>query len=242
MTRTIDSYEQDAKKARYWETGTEYAYRSLEDQWHAESFPGLELPAEVYGNRSLLMNAFSDNKFNWSAYMELPRFKNAVLSGLKPTMQKVCLAWIEALKEGNSNLVFVGANNTGKTHASMAACRFMMLHGILRRSDDLYMPNALMLECVDAHNILDGWAKDQDAARNVTKYKEVPLLLIDDLGAVAMSSSSALSNIAAIVTYRYNNNLPMVATSNLKSDELNGLYGSTMVRRVFSDGSKIHGV
>lgn len=242
MTTKIESYEKTANDARYWETGVEYAYRDLEAQWRAESYQGLELPDEVYGNRTLLMNAFSDNRFNWGAYMELPRFKQAILSGLKPSMLKVCLAWIEALKVGNSNLVFVGANNTGKTHSSMAACRFMMLHGILRRSDDLYMPNALMLECVDAHNILDGWAKDQDAARNVTKYKEVPLLLLDDLGAVAMSSSSALSNIAAIVTYRYNNNLPMVATSNLKSDELNGLYGSTIVRRVFSDGSKIHGV
>ena len=237
-----NSYEQDMVAADYWNSGGQYVYESLEKQWRDESYPGLEHPDDLYANKTLLLSFQSANKFEWSTYMESPRFKAAKLDTLKQSFLAACLAWIDEMKRNPVNLVFVGGNNTGKTHAAYAACRFMTLHGVLRRSDDLYMPRSLMLECVDAHNTLDGWAKDQDAARNVMKYKEVPLLLIDDLGAVATSSASALSNIASIVTHRYNNQMPMVATSNLNSEELSAIYGTTMVRRVFSEGSKLHEV
>lgn len=237
-----NSYEQEMVAGDYWNKGADHVYASLEQQWRAESYPGFELPDDLYANKTLLLSFQSANKFEWSAYMESPRFKAATLLTLEPSFLAASVAWIEQMKKSPVNLVFVGGNNTGKTHAAYAACRFMSLHGVLRRDDDLYMPRSLMLECVDAHNTLDGWAKDQDAARNVTKYKEVPLLLIDDLGAVATSSASALSNIASIVTHRYNNEMPMVATSNLNSEELSGIYGTTMVRRVFSEGSKLHEV
>lgn len=236
----IDNYEQRVKDDGYWANTASFAYKDLKTKWMGEATLGFAHPDDVYDSEGLLLNFVSQNRFDWNFYMETPRFKDAYAGKLRDGFEAPVVAWIEEMQKGAANLVFVGSNATGKTHSAVAACRFMSLHGILRGSDNLYMPTCRTLDCADAHNVLDGWSKDQNAASNVDKYKNVPLLLMDDVGAVATSSQSAVSNITSIIGHRYNNNLPIVATSNEDVDALVKLYGSAVIRRIFTPPAKIH--
>jgi len=219
-------------------SSSEYFYSSLQEQWRAEGH-NIEHPDWVYCNHELLLHFQSQNRYDWDKYMTFERFKEATLGTLRPGFLEPVLEWVDACKTQPTNLAFVGDNGKGKTHTCIAAARFMSLHGVLRKEDDLYMPTSRMLECVDAHNVLDAWSKTQNASSAVEKYKNIPLLLVDDLGAVSTSAQAAISNIVSIISHRYNLNLPTIVTANQKPDELSAMYGSTTIRRIFTDSTVI---
>lgn len=235
----IDDYEKRNNAQGYWENSSDFFYSSLEQQWRDESCEGFEFPDEIYQNQGLLLNFVSQNRFDWFHYMDMSRFTHAKVDHLKDNFVKPVRYWISETQKSVTNLAFVGPNGGGKTHSAVAACRFMTIHGVLRRKDDLYMPTSRMLQCVDAHNILDGWSKDQDAASMVDVFKNVPLLLLDDLGAVSTTAQAALANVGSILSHRYNLNLPTVVTSNQSTGELSKMFGSTTVRRIFTDSTVV---
>lgn len=238
LNLNIDDYEKRTGATGYWNNSSDYFYKDLEEKWRGESYPGFEHGDSVYADKTLLLELFSQNCYDWNHYVKVPRFEDATLSTLKGDFLKATIGWITKSRSDTPNLVFVGDNGSGKTHAAYAAARFMMLHGV--NKETLYMPNTLVLECVDAHNTLDGWSRDQDAAATVDKYKNIPLLLLDDLGAVATSAQAAIANIVTIVAHRYNMNLPTISTSNMKPDELVDMYGSTSIRRIITTSSIVH--
>lgn len=234
---TIDDYEKRNNDQGYWEKSSDFFYASLEQQWRDEGASYSFFPDEIYQNQGLLLNFVSQNRFDWFHYMDMSRFTNAKIDSLRPQFVDPVKAWVDAMANEVTNLAFVGPNGGGKTHSAFAACRFMTLHGVLRRKDDLYMPTSRVLQCVDAHNILDGWSKTQDAASMVDVFKNVPLLLLDDLGAVSTTAQAALANVGSILSHRYNLNLPTVVTSNQGTGELSKMFGSTTIRRIFNDNT-----
>lgn len=238
----IDDYE--VRNKGYWGNPEEYMYQDLEDRWRSESYVGFNHSDETYSNRNLLLNTLSENIFDWNHYFAIPKFSSAKVESLKgkhSSFLNPVLDWFRVFKiNSSSNLIFVGSNGTGKTHAAFAACRFVSLHGVMRNDGSLFMPTCRFLDCVDAHNFLDGWNKKIDVEFNINQFKKAGVLLVDDLGAVATSAQSSIANIVSIVAYRYNSNLPTVITSNVKPDELVKLYGSTSVRRMIQENSLVH--
>jgi DNA replication protein DnaC len=213
---------------------TTWMYNDLEEKWRAESCaPFASFADSVYKDHSLLLE-FADRATNWRSVCP-QRFSDARLDGLTGQWARSAVKWLTGLSSGPVNMTMIGANGAGKTHAAIAACRYVSLHGVLRGDDVLYRPVVGLLECVDAHNELDGWSKSQNAAEMVAFYKNVPLLVLDDLGSIATTSQAAVANVVSIVNHRYNTNKPLVVTSNLDDVELTKLYGTTMVRRIIND-------
>lgn len=225
-----------------WKNPEVYFYDALEQKFRAEcTISRLTYPDSVYQDRNILLNSFSQNQFDWEHYVEVTRFSEATMESLKKPMREPCEEWINQQKARVSNLLLVGDNNTGKTHAAYAVARFMSLHGVIKK-DDIFMPQVRILNCPDAHNILDGWKKGAEGDKVIEKIlelKKIPLLVIDDIGAVSTSSQAAISNIVSIVSYRYDLVLPTIITSNQKAKQLVDMYGSTMVRRLVPDKSTV---
>lgn len=236
----IDDYEGRMKAERYWENQAEFFYTDLEAKWRVEGSAAFGMhSAEVYADRGSLLNYVSNNRSDWNSYMRTPRFGSATVDDLTDGLSAAVSAWITSLATATPNLVLVGSNGQGKTHAAFAACRFLSLHGVVRGNDTLYMPMSRILRCENAHNLLDNWSKEQDSISNVDIFKTAPLLLLDDLGAVATTSQSAISNIISIMSYRYENQLPTVVTTNPDEDELCQMYGTTSIRRLFAPPSVV---
>lgn len=237
----IDDYEKRTNDQGYWQNSEKFLYDNLEDFWRKEAYPGLEHPAWLYETKNILLSLVSQNKFDWTHYMAVPRFNLARIDSLHKGFLDASILWIKKLKAGSTNLTFVGENGCGKTYSAIAAARFMSLHGILRSgNDDLYMPTSRMIECNNAHNLLDNWSKTQDVARELDIYKNVPLLIIDDLGAVSTSAQASIANLLTIISTRYNLNLPTIVTSNKTVDNLVEVFGSTSVRRLFTNETVIY--
>lgn len=232
----FDDYEKRNREEDYWGKNTEFFYESLEQEWRREAMPigNFDHPNEVYSDHGLLLNFVSQNQYDWAHYGAPARFVNARVWDLHPEFISPVVEWVNRCKTESTNLVFIGPNHIGKTHTALAACRFMTLHGVMRGKDDLYMPTCRMLHCVDAHNILDGWQREQNAQKAVETLQNAPLLLLDDLGAVATSSQATIANIVAVISSRYNANLPTVVTSNLSAEDLTNMYGSTTVHRLIT--------
>lgn len=234
--REVDDYEKRLKD-NYWSSSSDSMYDSLEKKWRDESFDGLGFKNEaIYSSRSFLLE-LSQRRYEWRHYVDVPKFSSARLQSLSgPYLGYLAptLAWINTLRSRSTNYLLYGGNSIGKTHTAYAACRFMSLHGIIK-DGGIYLPNVRVLNCVDAHNILDGWKKSEDVTATVADYVSAGILIVDDMGAVSTSAQSAISNVLSIIATRYDNDLPTVVTANLPPSELIEMYGSTTIRRLITE-------
>lgn len=228
----IDNYANQISKS-----STDFFYDSLTEKWKSESYPGWEHKEKIYTDRHALLNIVSQNIFDWKLHVHLPRFSDSVISKLTSEFLNPVLSWLENLRKGPQNLVLIGSNGSGKTFAAVAACRFLTLHGLTTDTGNLFMPITRVFNCPNAHNELDNWSKTQNVEAELGIYKNIPILVLDDLGAVSQSAQSATANIASIIDYRYNMNLPVIITSNQGPDELGGMYGTTIIRRLINETS-----
>ena len=104
-------------------------------------------------------------------------------------------------------LLLIGEHGTGKTHLAVAALRRIIGNG----------HEALFF---DYQNLLDRIRAGYDAASNSADKEayrdalEVPVLLLDDLGAHRVSDW-VLDTVTSIITSRCNNRKALIATTNL---------------------------
>lgn len=136
---------------------------------------------------------------------------------------RVCKMYADTFKEkqpsddtdpGRNGLFITGPKGTGKTHLAAAIANQIMQEGI-------------GVICMTMIDLLDR-IKETYAQRNLWEasegdvlntYKEVPLLIIDDMGKEP-PTEWAVSKIYAIINARYEAYLPTIVTTNYTDSEL----------------------
>jgi len=120
-----------------------------------------------------------------------------------------------------NSVLFQGQVGSGKTHLSMAICNAIMTN---HKTGVLYMPYreeiTKIKQCVrDSLNYNNA----------IDRYKNVPVLMIDDL-LKGKSSEADVNILFEIINHRYIKNLPMVISTEKNMDELLDFDEGTMSR------------
>ncbi len=127
------------------------------------------------------------------------------------------LAEADDVRDG---LVLWGGLGTGKTHIAAA-----VVNEITRRGEyAMYMRMSDILE-----SLTDTWSSHEATGDVLRKYKEVPVLFIDDMNIDSRRDSirdHERSYAAAIMRYRTNHRLPTLITTNWSPDQFNKMWGS----------------
>lgn len=104
-------------------------------------------------------------------------------------------------------LLLIGPTGTGKTHLAAGALRRIMAKGF----DGIFFDYQTLLERIQRSWGDSSDAGDKDAYRQAL---DTDVLLLDDLGA-RRSLEWVEDTVTAIITHRYNEKKPLIATTNL---------------------------
>ncbi len=153
----------------------------------------------------IFKNASFDN------FSTLP--ENPVAHRSLQTAASVAAAYAREFPYGTKKqgLLFIGDPGTGKTHLAVSVLKRLMARGF---------------ECVffDYQNLLERLRSSYDSAsgsahREAYQFAlDCEVLLLDDLGAHRVSDWVE-DTITSLITYRYNNNKAVIATTNLRDPE-----------------------
>jgi DNA replication protein DnaC len=108
-------------------------------------------------------------------------------------------------------LMFIGDPGTGKTHLAVAVMKRLIARGF---------------ECVffDYQNLLERIRSSYDQASGAAQREayqtalDCEVLVLDDLGAHRVTDWVE-DTVTSLITYRYNNNKPLITTTNLRDSE-----------------------
>jgi DNA replication protein DnaC len=109
-------------------------------------------------------------------------------------------------------LLLVGAPGTGKTHLAVAAMKILMSRGF----DGVFFDYQTLLERIQRSWNDSAGSADKDAYRQAL---ETEVVLLDDLGA-RRALDWVEDTVASIITHRYNQRKPLIATTNLPDPAL----------------------
>ena len=116
-------------------------------------------------------------------------------------------------------LLLIGEPGTGKTHLAVAALRILLERGF----EGAFYDYQTLLERIRAGYDSNAGASAREAYQFAL---EIPLLLLDDMGAQRMTEWVE-DTVTSIITHRCNNSLPLIATTNLPDPDA----GDAMVER-----------
>jgi DNA replication protein DnaC len=115
---------------------------------------------------------------------------------------------------GRNGLFITGPKGTGKTHLAAAIANQLMQQG----TAVICMTMIDLLDRIkQTYEKQKQWGTSEGAVLNT--YKEVPLLIIDDMGKEP-ATEWAVSKIYAIINARYEEYLPTIITTNYSDSEL----------------------
>lgn len=119
-------------------------------------------------------------------------------------------------------VTFMGLNDTGKTHLAIAICKSWIEKGVAAK----YAFVPLLLD-----ELREGFNKEADSTytERFKKFCEIPLLLLDDLGAES-KTAWVQEKLETLVDYRYMNKKSLIVTTNLTFDEMSPRLSSRLVR------------
>lgn len=152
------------------------------------------------------------------------RFKNRTFENFKIDKEneqsfrnaKLYAENFDRFKENGEGIYFSGNNGTGKTHLAVAIALYLMRKGT-------------PVICMTSIKLLQEIRRTYDRNRNISEYqiletyKEVDLLVIDDLGQENITDW-ALAMLYDIINDRYERCLPTIVTTNLNDQELIGAW------------------
>ncbi len=163
---------------------------------------------EIARIKGLKVSSLMDTKFKDSTFevFQVTKFNSRQL--------KMCRRYAEhfaEMKEKNQGLLFYGDVGTGKTY--MAAC-------IANHLMDRLTP-CVMTSFVKILQSIQGFRSDDEEERFIVKMNRASLLIIDDLGA-ERSTDYALEKVYNIIDSRYRARKPMILTTNLALQDMQG--------------------
>lgn len=109
-----------------------------------------------------------------------------------------------------NSVMFIGQVGSGKTHLAIAISNVLLDKGI----GVIYMPYRDSIT-----NLKQSITDSENFQREISKYKNAQVLLIDDLFKGAITKSD-INIMYEIVNYRYFKNLPVIVTSEKTIDDL----------------------
>lgn len=128
-------------------------------------------------------------------------------------------------KDTAGNLLLLGETGLGKTHLSLAIANEVIDKGY-------------SVVYGSIQNIINGMASENFSYNSTTSYTDsvlgCDLLIIDDLGAEMITSFSK-SCVYNIINTRILKNLPTVISTNIKLDELDGVYSPRVTSRIIGN-------
>jgi DNA replication protein DnaC len=130
----------------------------------------------------------------------------------------------KACADEPSNLVLWGGTGGGKTHLAVA-----ILREIVRRGGKAFFITAaeLLLEIRSTFKP-NSW---EDEAAVVAKYGDMPILVLDDLGA-EQTTPWAITTLQLIIDRRYREERPTIITSNLSPEQIEKQIGFRIASRL----------
>jgi DNA replication protein DnaC len=136
-----------------------------------------------------------------------------------------------AINGGRNYFIYGAKTGSGKTY--LASC--IMNHFLYKNLDrfDFENPLALFVFYPELMNTLRYSRDDEDLDRLMDQVKNVPVLLLDDIGAGTMTDFSR-EQTTLIVNHRMNKRLSTIVTSNFKASQLReeSRLGSRIISRL----------
>ncbi len=137
------------------------------------------------------------------------------------TIMAYCQKYADSLPAPKIPQVFIyGLAGRGKSFMGNAIAARAIEHGI----DSLRLTAYRMIE-----EVMEGFSAN---ASPLSRFSQVPLLVLDDLGTEAMIPNVTAESLFAIADQRSAGRLPTVYISNLTSDELAQKYGERIASRI----------
>lgn len=164
-----------------------------------------------------------------------PRFREKRISDLvdSPILQSTCLAYINSWDEKKNQwqgLYFSWFAWRGKTHTACAIVNELIERHVVA---PMFVNLADIADRV--RKTFDEKEKSDDS-KLFEKLKTCELLVIDDLGTEKWSEWIE-EKLFSIINFRYDNQLPMIITSNLKISELK--YNTRIISRLYEMSEQI---
>lgn len=167
-----------------------------------------------------------------------PRYENCTFDNFKSEQNVDVLKNPRTLK---NNVVITGGVGTGKTHLAFAILN--QEEKKLERNGYRYYSSSFVRyvtvkEMID--NVRKCWSKTSDSydVEEVNKYKEIPLLIIDEIG-VQYGSDSERIELFEIFNERYNNMLPSIVISNYNRQQIAKTLGLRITDRLYGGATEI---
>jgi DNA replication protein DnaC len=145
-----------------------------------------------------------------------PRYRSAMAS--HPDV----VSWCESYGLGASSLLILGVTGAGKTYEAYGAIRSLAAKGSLAEWASITAPD--LYARLRPH-------EGTDAETEFRRYADVPLLLLDDLGA-AKNSEFTEEITYRLIGHRYDLMTPCLVTSNVPTAQLGNLLGARVASRL----------
>jgi DNA replication protein DnaC len=126
-----------------------------------------------------------------------------------------------------SNAVFEGKNGTGKTHLAIASIRYILQTHKVHYKKIIYIKLREIVENIRAA------ISSPERTFDRKKFENIWLLIIDDVAADYITDI-VKSELVAIIDYRYDRKRPVIITTDLDIEIMNGLFGARCASRLYS--------